>query len=156
LRVKVSIVVIFLFFFFTGCSSTIPNADSSKLDKKFKEGLKYSLQSYSQPIDILAGDSNQIPKINKSQKSQNQIKSKSNQRIKNNFGIQIASFQNETNSKNYLAEVGNKNPKFKFYLIQSNKLWKVVTGNFKDRIDAENLLSQLRRNGFSDAWIIQF
>jgi len=156
LRTKISIFIIFLFFLFSGCASSIPDRSSSNFDKEYKKGLKYSIQSYSQPIDILAGNSDQIAKNNEIPKTHTPMRSKSNKITTNNFGIQIASFQNEMNAKNHLEEVGNKNSKFKFYIVQSNKLWRVVTGNFDDRINAENLLSQLKKNGFSDAWIIQF
>lgn len=145
-----------LFFLLTGCASTKFDYGSSDLDEKHKEGLKYSIESYSQSIDILTENSVLVLKENDSTNTKPHTDSISTQMIKNNFGVQIASFRNEMNARDYLKNIRNKNLKFKFYIIHYNNFWRVITGTLTFRYEAEDLLFQLRNKGFSDAWIVQF
>jgi hypothetical protein len=40
-------------------------------------------------------------------------------------------------------------------IIQENDLWKIVVGRYNDHDSANSLLEQIRREGFTDAWITQ-
>ncbi len=41
------------------------------------------------------------------------------------------------------------------YIVPENGLFKVQLGNFKDRLEAEKMLDQLRFQGINNAWIVQ-
>ena len=50
----------------------------------------------------------------------------------------------------------NKKLTYKFTLNYSEKLWRIIIGNYQFRYEAERYLNDVRNDGFQDAWIIQF
>jgi cell division septation protein DedD len=143
--------------FLVRCAAAPLSGNTHHNDDEYKKDLKYSAQLHSQPIDILKESFNP-PKISKEKRKTEPTKNK-RQRFSEKAGkysIQIASFNNEENAKQYLRDISAKNSTFEFRLFFSENLWRVLTEKVEKRNDAEQLLQRLKMSGFSGAWIVQF
>ena len=153
--------ILFLLFcfsiFLVRCAAAPLSGKTLHIDDEYKRGLEYSAQLHSKPIDVLKEDLN-LPEISVEKRKIEQIKNKG-QASKGNSGkysVQIASFKNEENAKQYLRDISAQNSTYAFRLHFSENLWRVLTNKVEKRNDAEQLLKRLKMNGFSRAWIVQF
>ena len=146
--------------FLFGCAATNQNSSGGISQDQYEKGLKYSKWLYNQPIDILAEDtaSQDSLLIKNEEKSPERPvlptkKPETSTAVKVYFAVQVASFYNEEYARSFYREVTNKFPMYKFRLFYSESLWRILTGNFLGRKDAEAFRDVLRETGFPDAWI---
>lgn len=137
---------------FIACAAAPLNRNVQNSDEEYEKGLKYSEWLYPHPIDILEEELRPLENSEET-KIKEPIK---NKRTLGIYSVQIASFKNEKNAKQYFQDISNKYSTFAFRLYFSGHLWKVLVGRVVERTDAEQLLQRLKMNGFSDAWIVQF
>lgn len=149
--------------FLFSCATTNQNGSREISQDQYEKGLKYSEWLYNQPIDILAEDAASQDSIlikNEEKSPEKPIQSEKKPEVASaaevNFAVQVASFHNEDYARSFYRDVTNKFPMYKFRLFYSESLWRILTGNFPDRRDAESLRDVLRETGFPDAWIYHF
>jgi hypothetical protein len=85
---------------------------------------------------------------------QSELADKFNAEMGYSYAIQIMATANKQNAEDLAARLRGEilQP---VAVVSHRGIWKVLVGRFKNRQEAEYLLTQLKSNGYFDAWITQ-
>lgn len=145
----------------SGCATSKFTGADKTSEKKFQQGLKYSIWLFNQPIDILKDEPFEISTKDRNPSAREIRRFRQKERepgLKGSLGysVQVASFRSRENARRFLQEISRLHPGVAFRLQFAADLWRVLVGDFVDRFEAEKLLDQLKKNGFRDAWIFHY
>jgi|GEM_PF-5784680 hypothetical protein len=148
--------------FSLGCAAIpVLGKRSTANDQQFQKGLKYSEWLFKQPVDFLEGepfrrDLKQLSAAEKRVPPPPKEEALPPQDTIRTYAVQVGSFRYEQNARNFLQQVREGHPQWKFSLHFSDGLWRVVVGFYGTHADAEVIRDLLREEGFPDAWIYRF